>query len=167
MTASDIAATVRELADIAAIKALKQRYADAADAKYALDGSTAAQEGATRQVACFTEDAAWEGGPFGGTIRGTEALLAFFLRSPWRFTSHSYQPAQIEVDGDYARAHWRLWELGVRSEDGRVVLLVGRTEETYARLPDLGWRIASMRFKNLHAIEVGAGPGSLHRLIPA
>ncbi len=167
-----MAATLQRLADISAIQALKQRYADAADAKYGSDASAATdevriREGAMRHVACFTGDAAWDGGPFGGTIRGSEALLAFFMRSPWRFTSHAYQCAQIDVDGDAATGTWRLWELGVRSQDGRVVVLVGRTQDSYVRLPDLGWRIASMRFESLHAIEVGAEPGALHRLIPA
>lgn len=160
---------LRALEARAEIEALMQRYAAAADAKY-----TAARQkrdpravaaAAAEQAACFTEDGLWDGAGFGGTLSGRDAIAAFFQTSPWLFTAHTYAGPRIELDGEQARAVWRLVEIGVREEDGRVVLLAGTAHQTLCRTVE-GWRIASMSFDMLHGIEVGAAPEALRCLIP-
>ncbi len=146
---------LQRVEDILALHALKAEYAAAADAKYTANyerapGFAVAVE---RQVACFTEDAVWHGGPFGGTIKGRVELLAFFRNSPWRFTAHLYSAPQITIEGDAASSIWRLWEVGLRAIDETVVLMVGTTEEGYRRTTD-GWKIASMHFKMLHTLTL-------------
>jgi hypothetical protein len=163
-----LAERLRQLEDIEALRALKAEYAAAADAKYTPTGERAPafETAAERQAACFTEDAVWYGGPFGGTMIGCSALLAFFRNSPWRFTAHLYDAPEISIDNDAASARWRLWEIGTRAVDGRTVLMVGTTEETYRRTPS-GWKIASMQFSALHALALAEHPDALRCLIPA
>lgn len=136
------------------IRDLKARYAAAADAKYGPDrrrlDAEAIDRAARVQADCFTEDAIWEGGSFGGDRIGREALFAFFRDPPWRFTRHFYLTPRIDLDGDMAVAIWRLWELGIRP-DGRVVAMTGETREEMRRTGD-GWRIARMSFTDLHAL---------------
>jgi hypothetical protein len=163
-----LAKRLQRVEDVQALHALKAEYAAAADAKYVPTGGRAPEfeAAADRQAACFAADAVWHGGPFGGTISGRDGLLAFFRNSPWRFTAHLYDAPAISVDGDAASARWRLWEIGTRAADGRTVLMVGTTEETYRRTPD-GWKIASMRFSALHAVALDERPDALRCLIPA
>lgn len=47
-----------------------------------------------------------------------------------------------------------------------LVLMSGDVSQELAQLPDEGWRIASMVFDRLHAVELSADPESLKLLIP-
>jgi hypothetical protein len=165
---SDLAARITRLEDLAALHRLKADYAAAADSKYRAGRERAPeaefQAGARRQVECFTEDAAWEGGEFGGTISGRENLFQFFCQSPWNFTQHLYSAAALTVTGDTAEGRWRLWEVGVR-QDGRTVLLTGITQERYRRTAE-GWRVSAMSFVELHAVVLTEEPEALRCLIP-
>lgn len=156
------------LEDSEAIKSLKAIYAAAADAKYTSDfrrkTSAELETAARQQVDCFTEDAVWQGGPFGGNIVGREPLFHFFCASPWRFTVHAYVSPRLSITGDRAEGIWKLLELGVREQDGKTVLLTGETVETYRRTPD-GWRIASVSFAKLHSLVLADEPDALHCLI--
>lgn len=151
----------------AEIAELMQRYAAAADAKYTParerrpDAEVA--EAARRQSRCFTRDAQWIGGAFGGTLEGREAIAAFFRRSPWRFTAHHYGCASMQVELDTARVAWRLLEIGVR-EDGATMLLTGTLHQTCRRVPEEGWLIARMAFESLHGVPLGQD--ALRCLIP-
>jgi hypothetical protein len=158
---------LRTIEDVEAIKALKAEYAAAADAKYTADYKRARnfEEAVQRQVGCFTADAVWHGGPFGGTITGKAALQTFFRSAPWRFTAHLYSAPEIVLDRDEATARWRLWELGLRVSDDRTVMLIGTTVEAYRRTPQ-GWKIACMRFEALHSLALADRPDALQRLIP-
>lgn len=167
--AASIDARLARLEAQAEIGALMQRYADAADAKHiALRRRAADAElraAAAAQAACFTDDAEWSGGGFGGDLHGRAALETFFAATPWRFTAHHYAPARIAPEGNEAGAEWRLLELGIRDSDGRVLLLDGRVRQRLRRT-DAGWRIAAMAFTRLHAIVLAAKPEALRCLIP-
>lgn len=154
----------------AEIETLMQAYALAADDKYhaakAKKPQAVIDQAAARQAACFTPDAIWHGQKFGGDLQGRAAIEGFFRKSPWHFTAHHYGSPHIRIDGHQAFAQWRLLELGIREADGVLVLMSGDISQELARLPDEGWRIASMVFDRLHAVELSADPESLKLLIP-
>lgn len=157
---------VARLEAIQGLHALKARYAEAADQKYGDDlkrkSAPELEAAARRQADCFTHDAVWFGGEFGGDIVGREELFCFFCNGPWQFTSHYYLAPALAVAGPTATGSWRLWQLGVR--DGRVELLMGQTIESY-RLTDQGWRIHSMRFTKLHGLALGENIEAIRCLV--
>lgn len=165
--AADIAERLATLEDRVAIGELMQRYAAAADAKYtsAHQRRPAAEVAAAalNQAQCFTEDAVWIGGSFGGALEGRDAIAAFFCNSPWRFTAHHYGCASMEISGDEAQVRWRLLEVGMR-EDGVTMLLTGTVRQACRKIPVHGWMIARMVFDNLHGVTLGED--ALQRLIP-
>jgi len=120
---------------------------------------------ARAQAECFTEDGVWEGGVFGGDLSGREALYENFLHAPWRYAMHFYQAPDLQLDGDEATGSWLLWQIGVRHDDSRTLLLHGRTHEHYRRTPK-GWLISRMRFDSLHSLFV-ADARDMQCLIPA
>jgi hypothetical protein len=148
------------------IHSLRQRYASAADDKYNANvtrrSEAELQAAARAQADCFTPDARWDGGRFGGTIIGREALFTFFCQSPWQFTFHQYSSIEIIVDEDRASGRWKLMEVAV--QEGRAaMLLIGRTEETYVR--KFGkWLISSFAFTSLHCLALN-GPDSVLRCV--
>ncbi|PTX03256.1 nuclear transport factor 2 family protein [Pararhodobacter aggregans] len=159
----------------AGIEAVMQVYAAAADAKYTARHRKAAPkrvaEAARAQAACFTPDAEWQAGGFGGSLHGRAAIEDFFREGPWSFATHLYTAPQIEVAGTAADARWRLWELGVRDESnpatqGHVTLLTGVVRQSWRLLPE-GWRIAVMAFDQLHALTLATDTAALSCLIPA
>jgi hypothetical protein len=171
MTSTDhsLAARVQRLEDLQALQALKARYAAAADAKYTPQGqrqsSALLERAAAEQAACFHADAVWEGGSFGGHIVGRDALFTWFCRSPWRFAAHFYQSPRFTLEGDSASAEWRLWQLGIRADDDRTMLIVGNTFERYRRDAG-GWLIEAMRFDSLHTLGLPDAAGALRCVIP-
>lgn len=167
-TAAGLDPRLARLLDLEEIRALKADYAAAADAKYGPDRrrlDQAAIDAAARvQADCFTVDAVWSGGAFGGDRVGRETLYAFFRDPPWRFTRHFYLTPRIEIAGDGAVAIWRLWELGIRP-DGRVVAMTGETREEMRRTTE-GWRIARMSFTDLHAVVLAETAEAVACLLP-
>lgn len=158
----DLEARVERLEAIAAIQALKARYTACADAKYTADRTrqppTALAAAAAGQADCFAEDAVWEAADsFGGALEGRAALAEWFARPPWRFALHLYAGLEIEVDGDVATGRWRLWQVAAAEDASEPVLLVAITHETYRREADGTWRIARMRFEQLHTVPLAEG----------
>lgn len=151
-------ARVERLEAIEAIRALKARYTALADAKYTPDYArqpeAVMREVALQQASCFTLDAVWAGGAgFGSDLVGRERLHEWFQHSPWRFALHYYTSESISVEGGFAQASWRLWQMALREDDGQAVLLSAVTEESYRREADEGWLISHMRFTQLHMFE--------------
>ncbi|EAQ02372.1 hypothetical protein OB2597_19856 [Pseudooceanicola batsensis HTCC2597] len=157
------------LEDREAIRDLMQRYARAADAKYAPDlarlDAEAVARAAAEQAACFAEDAEWDVAGFGGPLKGRAAIGAFFETSPWDYTLHHYVCPEIGLDGDTAQVRWRLIELGCPEKTDRVVLLSGVVEQTCRRTTE-GWRIASMRFQVLQEVELAETRDAVTCLVP-
>jgi len=156
---------------IAAIDALKARYTALADAKYTPEHRRVPPEEWARvaqlQADCFTEDAIWIAeAAFGGSRTGRPALADWFTRSPWRFALHFYlAPAFSEIGPHSARASWRLWQLAIPETATTPVLLAGITHEAYRRDAS-GWRIAEMRFAELHRVDLAQSPALLDNLMP-
>lgn len=152
-------ARVARLEAIDAIRSLKARYAALADAKYTSDYQRqpphVMREIALQQAACFTDGAVWIGGAgFGNDLAGRAALGEWFQRSPWRFAMHYYVSEALEVTGAmHATGTWRLWQLALRDDDARAVLLGAITEETYECTASGTWLISEMRFTQLHMME--------------
>lgn len=164
-----LAQRLQRLEAIEAIHALKARYAALADAKYTHDHQRQPEERmaevARQQAACFTDDAIWYGGEFGGDLQGHDQLFAWFQQSPWCFATHLYASPIIEVSATEARATWRLWQMALREDNGEAVLLFGTTRETYRRNDDGQWLIASMTFEDVHLMPAAPSPRPLaHRL---
>lgn len=160
---------IAQLEARAEIAELMQRYAAAADRKYTA-GRTKQPPAVVRaaarvQAACFTQDAEWHGGRFGGTLHGRASIEDFFAVSPWLFTAHHYGSPSFSFHENEVDVRWRLLEVGVREGDGQVVLLTGSVRQTCRRTGE-GWRIARMEFDALHAIALAAEPERLRCLIP-
>jgi hypothetical protein len=170
MSLEALAIRLEALEARAAIEALMQRYAAAADRKYTAlrqkQPADIVSAAAREQAECFTVDGHWAGGGFGGNLRGREAIAGFFSTSPWLFTAHHYGAPAMEIQGDAASVRWRLLEIGIREQDGKVLLLTG-TVRQHCRLTTEGWRIADMAFESLHSIALSSSPEDLHCLIPA
>ena len=64
-----------------------------------------------------------------------------FAEQPMAY--HAVMNPIIEIEGDFARAHWHLIGAG-RLPDDSSILGVGGYEDEYVRTPD-GWRIKLMR----------------------
>ncbi|SDV47287.1 nuclear transport factor 2 family protein [Chitinasiproducens palmae] len=157
----DIASRLARLEAIEEIRALKAHYGALADAKYQSSGLPCEPAELDRiaglQAACFTDDAVWAGGDgFGGDLTGRPALHDWFRRMPWRFAMHCYTSESIRVDVDTNRAEavWRLTQVAIRNDNGRAVWLGGVTREHYRREPTGDWRIARMRFEQLHMLAL-------------
>lgn len=175
--APDLGERLARLEARAAIGDVMQVYAAAADRKYtalrqkAPEGAIA--QAAAAQAACFTADALWQGGGFGGDLTGRLAIEGFFGRSPWLFTSHHYDCLSLHFDGTgfdrpeaTIRAGWRLLEIGIPESSGQVALLTGAVKQDW-KLTHEGWLIARMRFVRLHAVTLASAPEALRCLIPA
>jgi hypothetical protein len=164
-----LTARITRLEAIEAIVALKARYAALADAKYTPDYQRQPDDimasVAWQQALCFTEDARWGGGEFGGTLQGRERLHQLFQQSPWRFATHVYASPVIHVAGLQASATWQLWQLALRDDNAEAVFLFGTTQETYRCDADGVWLVDSMSFDQVHLLPASASPNPLaHRL---
>lgn len=166
MSGASLEERLARLEAVRAIADLKSRYARLADEKYTSGHERVAEarwrDVAALQAACFTDDARWHGGEqFGGTLTGRVELTAFFERSPWRFALHYYVSPAIAIHSEtMAEATWRLWQLGLPLDAQAPVLLAGSTIETYRRTGG-EWLIESMRFTEIHTVDLSAAPAAL------
>ena len=137
---------LRDLVDVAAIQRLKATYAKCADEKYTSDHRRKPQDEVDRvawdQASVFTEDALWDGGPF-GVLHGRQAIYDSLRLGPWKFALHHYLSPLIDVDGDTAHGRWMLWQVGTLTKEDTPILLTAVTEDDYVRTP-AGWRMSHM-----------------------
>ncbi len=127
---------VRVLEDADAIRALKARYAELADARYAPDAlrdPAALERLAERIAALFTEDAVWDGGAALGVCRGRDAIRQRFAKPTLRFAWHYFVKPQIEVTGDEARARWDVLA-PCTTRDGAPHWMAGVEDDAYRRV---------------------------------
>ena len=138
--------TLRELQDLEEIRRLKAYYGKYADAKYTDDHQRRPQDeidaAAREQASIFTEDAVWDGGPF-GVLHGRQAIYDSLRQGPWKFATHYYLSPLIDLAGDRAHGRWMLWQTGTLTQDDTPVLLSAVTEDDYVRTPE-GWRMSRM-----------------------
>jgi hypothetical protein len=130
-----LAARVRALEDVEAIRALKARYAELVDARYGRGGvrPTAEVERLAGEIAAlFAEDAVWDGGAL-GTCEGRAAIRARMAEPTLSFSRHYFVSPRIALDGDRARATWELLA-PCTSRDGRALWMAGSEDDEYARV---------------------------------
>ena len=156
ITAAETARLVRQLADIEAIRQLKNRYCELCDADYDADAL----------AGLFTDDAVWDGGPM-GAHHGREAIRRFFEGSSTRvaFALHMVLNPQIEVDGDVARARWYLWQPMVyRLPGGEQAWWMSARYDDRCVRTDQGWRFARVQvaLKILAPCDRGWGDARVH-----
>lgn len=160
-------ASMRDLADVMAIQRLKAHYAKCADEKYTDDHQRKPQEDvdciARDQASVFTDDALWDGGPF-GVLCGRQAIYDSLRLGPWKFALHHYLSPLIDVQGDTAHGRWMLWQVGTLTTEETPILLTAVTEDDYVRTPE-GWRMSRMvqTLKFMTRIDV---PWTLNRNTP-
>jgi SnoaL-like domain len=135
MSTDDLAARVRRLEDIEAVKQLKARYCAYCDAGYDADGI----------AGLFTSDGVWDGGRTFGRAEGREEIRRHFRGAGDRLSiaRHQVMNPIIEVDGDVATGHWLLFQPCTDGRTGRALWLAATYADTYRRTDD-GWRIAEL-----------------------
>ena len=157
---ADLAARIRRLEDIEAIRVLKAAYAHAADAKYTPDHRKRPQDEIDRwaqvQADLFTEDAVWDGRPQWEHSIGREAFYAVARTSVWTMATHHFVMPRIEVDGDAATGTWYLWQTGTIERTGEAMIMSAVTEDAYRR-EDGRWLIASTRLHLRYLAPIQAG----------
>jgi hypothetical protein len=129
-----------------AIRALKARYAELVDARYAKGAARPQPEVdrlADEIAALFCEDALWEGGAALGTCRGRDAIRARMAAPTLRFSRHYFLNPRIEVEGDRARGRWELLA-PCTGGDGRALWMTGVEDDEYERVGGR-WLHRSMR----------------------
>lgn len=107
------------------------------------------------QAACFTPRRRSGSVPSSGSGSGGKPWRSGLSSSPWCFAAHYYVGADIQVDGQQARASWRLWQLALRADNAEAVLLMARTEGSIAA-PMRTWLIDSMRFCDVQVTPLGS-----------
>lgn len=129
--------------DVAAIKALKIRYARYCDDGYDAEGI----------ASLFVDAGVWDGGSLFGRCEGRTAIVEHFRgasdRLPWAL--HFTLSPEIELDGApgpdrRARGTWYLWQPCVRRRrDGgdRDAFLTGTYTDTYVKAAGV-WRFETV-----------------------
>ncbi len=145
---AELEARLRRLESMEAIRQLKARYAELADARYRLDGPRppeALAPLADALAALFTEDAVWDGGRALGLCEGREAIRERFLRPTLRFSWHYFVKPRIEVEGDTARARWDVFS-PCTAADGTPHWMAGVEDDAY-RCVDGVWLHTRMKLE--------------------
>ena len=128
------------------IKYLKAFYAKCADEKYTDDHQRKPQAEvdaiARDQVSVFTDDAVWDGGPF-GRFEGMEAIYDNLRKGPWKFAVHMFLLPLIKVDGDRATGRWLIWETATLTETDTPIFLAATVDEEYVKV-DGHWLIKNV-----------------------
>ena len=153
-----LTARVEAAESVLAIQALKARYGEVVDARFAKGRPVAADrmaELAAAAAALFIEDGVWDGGPGLGVARGRNAIAARLAEPTLLFSRHLFVKPRIEVDGATATARWDLLSPCTRT-DGTSVWVSGWEDDTYARVDGV-WLHASMTFTTVFASPAGAG----------
>jgi SnoaL-like domain len=140
------------------IQALKARYGDLVDQRFASGGIVDDAE-LSRIVdevaALFTVDATWDGGPGLGSVTGRPAIAERLRRPTLNFSRHLFVKPRIEVEGGRARARWDLLS-PCRRLDGSSYWMCGYEDDEYLRV-DGAWLHSSMKLTTVFMAPVGEG----------
>ena len=130
-----------------AIHALKARYAQLVDERYARGRIASDEIVAARAeaiAALFTEDGTWDGGAQLGIARGRAEIAARMRAPTLSFSWHFFVKPQIQVTApDRARARWDILS-PCTTADGAPSWMVGFEDDEYARVGE-EWLHASMK----------------------
>ena len=137
MDLESLAARIRRMEDIEAIKQLKALYCEICDDDHNPD----------RIVEIFTEDGIWEGRGI-GTAQGRDEIRALFERfqQMMSFSQHMTMNPRIEVDGDTARGTWYFFGPFTFRENNQAKWQATRYHEEYARV-DGAWKIRHLKIR--------------------
>jgi hypothetical protein len=149
MTDEGLEARIRRLEDVDAIRRLKVQYFDACDGGFADHTSHVPEE----ISACFADDGAWDGGPY-GTRSGPAAIADFYRDKSHGLAFTVLSEPTIDVDGDRATGRWNVVVYSEFAPSGSV-LVGGIHHDEYVRTPG-GWRIAHTRFERALAHRAAA-----------
>jgi ketosteroid isomerase-like protein len=131
---SDLEARIARLEAESEIRRLKARYLNSCDAK---------DVDAIR--ACFTPDAEIDFPPLGRfDVDGMIGIFTQIAATTPIVDVHQAHNAEIEVDGDEARARWNLGFATYDPRNGSFRLLANFYEDRYRKTAD-GWRISYSR----------------------
>ena len=138
MTALSLEQRIARLESAEQIRTLKAYYCELCDQGYDPDSL----------CSLFTEDAVWDGGPF-GRHEGRQAIHTFFggISGSLVFAAHLVMnPAIVFLDDDTATGKWRLWEPATVSENGALTskILLAGYEDLYVRI-DGQWLCKSLK----------------------
>jgi uncharacterized protein (TIGR02246 family) len=119
--------------DIAAIRALNDRYADAVN-----------RHDSESWGELWAEDARWD--LMGHVVDGREAIVATWkaAMAGFAFVGFSCQPGMIRVEGTGALG--RVWTQEVLDGPDGERRPLGRYDDRYVRTPDGRWRFQERRF---------------------
>ena len=130
---------VKRLEDITDIMKLQAVYGDLVD-----KGWNGRRIFASEAADLFVEDCVWECKEVAAYARGREQIAAVFgqMNNAIDFYLHSFVNPIIDIDGDMARANWRL-VVGDEIQ-GQYNLTYGNEQIEYVRT-EAGWRFKSVR----------------------
>ena len=141
--------SVRRLVDIHEICELKYRYCEYCDDNY----------NATGISTLFVRDGVYETAA-GLMVRGRDNIRALFESPDARlpFAVHSVGNPIIEIDGDSARASWKLFQPASldRGRGVEAVWIAGRYSDRYSRVHG-EWRFEHVYFEMLFATPFDEG----------
>ena len=114
---SKLSERIQRLEDVEAVQNLHYRYFAACDDNYDADGI----------VAVFTKDGVWDGGEV-GRYEGRSAIEAGFaeMKNSFKFVQHIVGNPIIQVQGDNATCHWRLWLVKITNTGSQTIAFAGR-----------------------------------------
>jgi hypothetical protein len=139
---------VQKLEDVLEIMKLQATYGDLVDKGW--DGKDQQSE---KVAALFTENGTWDCEAAGLSAKGRDQIVTLFnaMRGTIDFYMHCFSNPIIDIDGDSAKANWRLV---VGGEAGRKFnLTYGNEEIGYVRTA-AGWRLTSLMLKLARVIPV-------------
>jgi hypothetical protein len=140
MAALSLEQRIARLESAEAIRAMKAYYCELCDRGYNADAL----------CTLFTEDAVWDGGPF-GRHEGRPAIHRFFtgISGSLVFAAHLVMNPVIEFqDDDTAHGKWRLWEPATVREADAVTskILLAGYEDVYVRV-EKRWLYKSLKLR--------------------
>lgn len=157
-TLEELEKRIQALEDLEAIKKLKARYAQLADEKYS-DGMPKGEKDlkkiAGEMVQLFTEDAVWDGGRFGGKLKGRNQIMERFKGANFRFAVHYFVMPHITIEGSKAKGRWYMWEAATMN-DGTRAWIAGFEDDEYAKI-DGQWFMSYMNFTMLFLAPIDQG----------
>jgi len=143
---------------ILAIQAMKARYAELVDARFARGAvvEVAALGDVVAAIAAlFTVDGIWDGGPGLGRAQGRPAIAAALAAPTLSFSRHIFTNPRIDSDGTRATGRWDLLS-PCRRRDGTSYWMCGVEDDEY-ELVEGSWLHRSMRLTTVVMAPVGSG----------
>jgi hypothetical protein len=159
--ARDVAALSRRVEaseGVLQLQALKARYGELVDARYAAGGlvdGDRLEQIADEVAGLFTTDGVWDGGPVLGTATGRPAIAARLRAPTLSFSRHLFVKPRIRVDAERASARWDLL-CPCRDAEGRSYWMCGYEDDRYVRTDGV-WLHSSMKLTTLFMSPLDEG----------